>query len=145
MIDLKIKQMFFDRRAVTDAVSKERRAALSRAGAFIRQTARQSIRTKKGSAPPGKPPHAHTGLIRKILFGYDPATESVVIGPVKLNKPTNAPNLLEFGGRTTVERRVRGRIRRRRVSVRPRPFMGPALRKELPKLPRVWANSIRGG
>jgi hypothetical protein len=24
----------------------------------------------------------------------------------------------------------------------PRPFMGPALRKELPGLPRIWANSV---
>lgn len=146
MIDMRIKQLFFDRQVVVRAVDKAKRAVLSKAGAFIRTTARHSIRTKKGSAPPGKPPHSHTGLLRRfIFFGYDPGSDSVVVGPAKLNRSTEAPRVLEHGGTTTVERRRKGRVRKRKVRIKPRPFMGPALEKERPKLPKLWANSIRKG
>ncbi|MCL4743749.1 MAG: hypothetical protein KJZ54_16250, partial [Phycisphaerales bacterium] len=72
MLDLRIKQMFFDRPKVRRAVDAARRKVLSKAGAFIRQTARTSIRKRKGSSKPGNPPHSHVGLLRRfILFGYD--------------------------------------------------------------------------
>jgi phage gpG-like protein len=137
--------LFFDRPKVTRAVDKAKRQALSRAGAFIRTTARSSIRKRKTSAPPGRPPHSHTGLLKRfIFFGYDPATDSVVVGPVGF-KRSNAPNVLEFGGTTVVERRTKGTKRRRRVRIGARPFMGPALEKERPKFPVLWRNSVRGG
>ena len=149
MIDLKFKLIFFDSAKVLQAVDKAKRAVLAKAGAFVRQTAKTSIRAKKGSAPPGRPPHSHTGLLRKfIFFGYDRGTDSVVVGPAKLNRATEAPHVLEFGGQTTVERRRyrRGRVQkvRRRVTIDARPFMGPALEKERPKLPKRWAGSVRG-
>jgi hypothetical protein len=145
MIDLKIKRLFFDRQTVVRAVDKAKRAVLSRAGAFIRQTARTSIRERKGTSTPGQPPHSHVGLLRRfLLFGYDRDTESVVIGPAKLNKAGDAPHVLEHGGTTTTEGRKRGRRVRRRVRVRKRPYMGPAMKKELPKFPELWRNSIRG-
>ncbi|MCK6485469.1 MAG: hypothetical protein HUU27_13945 [Phycisphaerae bacterium] len=146
MIDMRIKSLFFDREKVIRAVEKAKRAVLSRAGAFIRTVARTSIRKRKGSAPPGSPPHSHVGLLRNfILFGYDRASDSVVVGPVKLNKPTEAPRVLEHGGTTTVTKFSRGRLRKRRVRIKARPFMGPALEKERLKLPKLWAGSVRGG
>jgi len=72
---------------------------------------------------------------------------------------------LEFGG-TTVARRTmlvrvgdtgrdrRGRFTRgkrqlvkagTRLVYKPRPYMGPAMQKELPKFPELWLNSIRPG
>jgi len=145
MIDLRIKSLFFDREKVVRAVDKAKRAVLSRAGAFIRTAARTSIRKRKGSAPPGSPPHSHVGLLRNfIFFGYDRQSDSVVVGPAKLNRATEAPRVLEHGGTTTVTRFSRGRIRKRRVRVNARPFMGPALEKERQKLPKLWANSVRG-
>lgn len=146
MIDLKIKHLFFDRAKVQRAADAAKRAVLSRAGAFIRTAARSSIRKRKRASAPGQPPSSHTGLLRRfILFSYDPSTASVVVGPTKLNKPTDAPRVLEFGGRTVVERRVRGRRVKRRVRVRARPYMGPAMKQELPKFPSLWRNSIRPG
>lgn len=146
MIDMRIKSLFFDRQKVVRAVDKTKRAVLSKAGAFIRTVARTSIRKRKGSAPPGWPPHSHVGLLRDfILFGYDRASDSVVVGPAKLNKPTDAPRVLEHGGTTTVTKFSRGRLRKRRVRIKARPFMGPALEKERPKLPKRWAGSVRGG
>jgi len=145
VIDMRIKHMFFDRPRVVAAVDRAKRKALSRGGAFIRQSAKTSIRKRKGSAPPGKPPHSHEGSLRRlILFGYDRSTDSVVVGPVGFKKST-APNVLEFGGRTVITRRVRGRLVRQRVKIAQRPYMGPALQKEKDKLPKAWANSIRGG
>ena len=93
MIDMRIKSLFFDRPKVQRAVDKAKRAVLSRAGAFVRQTAKQSIRKRKGVAPSGKPPHSHTGLLRRfIFFGYDCGSDSVVVGPLGF-KRSDAPNV----------------------------------------------------
>lgn len=141
---MRIKQLFFDKAKVVRAVDKARRAVLSKAGAFIRTAARSSIRRRKAPSPPGKPPSSHTGLLKKfIYFGYEPDSDSVVIGPVKLNKPGAAPSVLEHGGKTLIHKRRRGRVVRRRVSIKPRPYMGPTLEKERPKLPKLWKNSVR--
>ncbi len=144
MIDLRIKQMFFDRPKVKRAVDAARRRVLSKAGAFIRQTARTSIRKRKGTSKPGQPPHSHVGLLRRfILFGYDRQSDSVVVGPVGFRAST-APRVLERGGTTTVTRRRRGKRTERRVRIAARPYMNPALEKELPKLPDLWRNSVKG-
>lgn len=166
MIDLRIKKLFFDRPKVRRAVDNAKRGVLARAGAFIRQTARTSIRKRKGTSPPGEPPHSHLGLLRRfILFGYDERTDSVVVGPAKLAKTGDAPHILEFGGTTVAKRTMvvrvgdtgrdrRGRFTRgkrrlvkagTRLVYKRRPYMGPAMKKELPKFPRLWRNSIREG
>lgn len=146
MIDMRIKGVFFDTRAVRRAVDPAKRRALSRGGAFIRQAAKTSIRKRKGTSKPGQPPHSHVGDLRRlILFGYDRRTESVVVGPVGFAR-SEAPNVLEFGGRTVVTRRRRsGKVDRRRVRISSRPYMAPALERERPNLPKPFANSIRGG
>lgn len=146
MIDVRIKSLFFDRPKVRRAVDKAKRQVLSRGGAFIRTTAKRSIRKRKGTAPPGKPPHSHEGSLRRLIFfGYDKQTDSVVVGPVGFRRGT-APNVLEFGGTAVVEKRLRrGRRVRRRVRIAQRAYMGPALEKERPKLPKLWANSVRRG
>ena len=145
MVDIRTRNLFFDRPKVQRAVDAARRRVLSKAGAFIRREARQSIRRRKGTSPPGRPPYSHVGLLRNlILFGYDERTDSVVVGPVGF-KRSNVPHVLEYGGVTTVTEYRRGRLRRRRVRIAPRPYMGPALAKELPKFPELWRNSIRGG
>lgn len=83
MITMRIKDMFFDRHVVMAAVGNAKRKVLSKAGAFIRTAAKTSIRKRKGSAPPGAPPHSHEGSLRRlILFGYDKPNDSVVVGPV---------------------------------------------------------------
>ena len=165
-IGMDIKKLFFDRPKIKRAVDKAKRGVLSRAGAFIRQTARTSIRKRKGTSPPGSPPHSHLGLLRRfILFGYDERTDSVVVGPAKLAKAGDAPHTLEFGGAAVAKRTMvvrvgdtgrdrRGRFARgkrqlveagTRLVYKPRPYMGPAMKKELPKFPQLWRNSIRSG
>ena len=144
MIDLRITSMFFDRPKVIRAIDRARRKALSKAGAFIRQTSRTSIRQRKGTSRPGSPPFSHAGHLRRfIFFGYDRESESVIIGPVGFRR-SEAPNVLEYGGTTTVQRRRRGQRTERRVRIAARAFMAPALEKERPKLPILWRNSVKG-
>lgn len=134
------KGLFFDRAAVTNAASRAERKVLSRFGAFVRREARNSIRRRRKISEPGKPPSSHTGLLkRNIFFVHEPNRSSVVIGPVLLNKGTDAPALLEHGG-TAVRTKRNKRVR---MTYRPRPYMGPAYEKEKPKLPQMWRDSIR--
>ena len=137
--------MFFDRKKVRRAVDRAARRVLSKAGAFVRTAARGSIRRRKRISRPGEPPSSHMGLLKHlILFGYDRRRQTVVVGPMKLNqKIGNAPEALEHGGVSVVAEGLRSRRRKRRVRIRARPFMGPAMQKEAPKFPKLWANSVR--
>lgn len=127
---------FFDRDAVLKKVDSEERRLLSRAGAFVRTTARQSIRKRKRVSEPGKPPSSHTGFYKKsILFGYDKRNRSVVIGPSAAFGGAEVPSLLEFGGI--------GKYRGKTARYKARPHMLPALEKNEPKFPSLFLNSVR--
>ena len=143
MIGMKLAQakgLFFDRQVVTNSADRAQRKVLSKFGAFVRQTARTSIRKRKSISEPGQPPSSHTGLLkRNIFFVFSPETRSVVIGPILLNKQSDAPRLLEHGD-TVVRKR---RTKRVRLKYRARPFMGPAFEREQQKLPALWRNSVK--
>lgn len=139
MIQIDFKALLFDRPAVLSAVDKATRRVLSRFGAFVRTTARHSIRRKKGASAPGSPPHSHEGSLRRLIyFGYDPSKRSVVVGPVPFGKG-EAPALLEHGGTTTLKRRGKTVT----AHYPARSFMGPALEAEKPKLSAMWADSVK--
>jgi hypothetical protein len=141
MIGMVTKDMFFDRKAVLGATDRAARKVLSRFGAFVRTTARHSMRKRKGVSEPGSPPSVHVGLLKKLLFfGYDPARKSVVIGPTPLHGTAEAPPLLEYGGRARVKDRKGRSVL---ATYRPRPFIGPAFEREKPKLPAMWAGSVK--
>ena len=159
MFGMVTKEMFFDSRAVTSAVDRATRRVFSKFGAYVRTAARSSIRRRKGVSTPGRPPSSHVGLLKKsIFFAYDPTRKSVVVGPAKLHSGTGGiPRLLEEGGRARlpVDRfvftSVGGRRRAKRevigyksVVFQPRPFMGPAFRREQPKLRGWWKDVISG-
>jgi hypothetical protein len=164
------KSMFFDR-VILNAVNKAEIKTLSKMGAFVRTSARSSIRKaggqkrlvtlfqklnksrgdkrkqiqaqideakKKQSSRPGQPPKGHGAqLLKKFLyFGYDSTTRSVVVGPAKLSgrRYGMAPSILEGGGAAE--------IGKRRVAIEARPYMGPALTKNTPKFPSLWANAV---
>lgn len=139
MIDFDFS-MFFDREAVTKAVSKATRGVLSKAGAYVRTAARSSIRTRKAISAPGDPPSSHTGTLkRSILFGYDRSSESVVIGPTNFRAAdgaTGGASRLELGGTTSRGGKVR--------HYAARPFMLPALEKEASKFPALWRDQVKG-
>lgn len=133
------KAMFFDRKAVRSYMARREADVLRKFGASVRLTAKHSIRKRKAVSAPGKPPSSHAGHLRRmIFFAYDPVRRSVVIGPLRFRRG-EAPSLLEYGG--TVTRKRRGK--RRRMKYKPRPFMARAFEKEKPKLPAMWARSVK--
>jgi hypothetical protein len=137
------KGLFFDSRGVQAATTRAERRVLPRFGAYVRRSARSSIRKRKRTSAPGQPPSSHTGLLKRfIFFAYEPRHRSVVIGPVRLNQKTGeALPALEHGGRVRiVSRKCR---RRKTVTIRPRPFMGPAFEREKTGLSAMWRDSIR--
>lgn len=158
MIDIKIKDSFFDREKVLRKIDRGRRQMLSRMGAFVRTRAKSSIKYSPAPSYPGDPPKARRGSAfrRSILFGYDHSSDSVVVGPIRYNgRNTRAPELLEHGGAHTLkkERHIQllkttrhGKSRQKRVratgrwitipagtklTYAARPFMSPALKKEI--------------
>ena len=92
--------VFFTDPSVHLEIDKATARGLSRWGAYVRRSARQSIRPRKGPAPPGQPPHSHEGSLKGLLnFYFDRMTKTVVVGPeIKAANATGAPNTLEFGG-----------------------------------------------
>jgi len=170
-ITMRMKDVFFDRAAVKNRMTKANCKALSKAGAFIRRRARSSLRRRKKPSPPGQPPSVHTNdrvaTLKNILFAYDPHSESLVVGPVKLNQKAllgpqlagaTVPQIHEFGARVKIrevkvgrgwrtgKRRVRpGQPVRVRAAVyAERPFMGPALEAEKDHIPDAWSGGVGG-
>ncbi len=139
------KSTFFDSKKVLSATDKATRKVLSKFGAFVRRTARSSIRKRKKISSPGQPPTSRTGFLKRfIYFGYDPAKKSVVIGPIRLNsKVGDAPQALELGGKSTVVSGLKNKRKKKTVNIAARPFMRPAMEKEIFKLPQMWKDSIK--
>lgn len=132
-VTLDIKDMFFDRQHVLDAVGKENAKKLSKAGAFIRQRAKTKLRRRKKPSAAGQPPSVHSrdrrATLKNILFGLNADWESVVIGPVGLTEKRlssasvqTVPELMEYGGTS--------RVKEKRVRYPTHPFMGPSLEEE---------------
>ncbi len=105
--------------------------SLAHAGAAIRLTAKRSIRRRKTASPAGQPSHTRKGQLRgAILYAVEKERGLVVVGPdvTKVGKSASAH---EHGGRYKRQHYPR------------RPFMGPALEKNLDRLPRMWAGSVK--
>lgn len=132
-------RFFLDRDAVIRATERGQRRALAKGGAYVRMTARRSIRKRKAISEPGSPPSSHQGDYRKsIFFAYDPQTESVIIGPRADfgSKGSRVPELLEFGGPAVDWRNWQ------RVNYRARPHMEPALEKSESKIAEFWRDEV---
>lgn len=153
---MRVKHSFFDRAAVLAAVSRGRLKAMIRIGGFIRTTAKRSIRKRKAVSKAGSPPSSHVGLLREqIYFSYDPASDSVVIGPALLTNSSRksrpiggatVPSVLEEGGKVEILDRIgSGHEVKRTVEIGPRPYMGPALAigQESGKLEGAWKDVMQ--
>jgi hypothetical protein len=134
------KSYFFDRARVLAAADKATVRALSKAGAYVRTAARSSLRRRKRPSKPGTPPSVHAdgfASLKTIFFAFEPGSRSVVVGPVKINgartSPT-VPELHEFGGV------MAGKMGIKKYPARP--YMRPALMKELPKFRDAFKGAI---
>ena len=133
---------------VKDAAARANFTNLTHAAAAIRLTARRSIKKapkargrdaqgrfksagKTQPSSPGKPPHTRKGQIKRaILYAVERKAGRAFIGPTYEAMGMSA-SAHEFGGRFRGQR------------FRKRPFMGPALKENVPRLPRLWAGSVR--
>lgn len=169
-----MKRAFFDRKKIIDAVDRATRKALSKSLAYVRTGIRSGYRRRKKTSRPGQSPSVHStspvATLKYVLFAYDSRTKSGVVGPVKINgrrsmatSNKEVPGLLEEGGilaipqeswdgktwypQTRRRRTPTNKKKRvRRVVVRARPNVAPALAKEIAagNISSPWANVITG-
>ena len=157
-----LKSGFFDAPKARARVQTAEAKLQSRFGAIVRRRMKTSIRYRAtGSAPAGSPPVAHrssgftrtrtctpsrTGAPKRqaqsplrelIFFARDPATHTVVIGPVAFG--AHGAAALEKGGTVTSRRGAA----RKTVVLAPHPFARPAgdqVARALPDLLRALVN-----
>lgn len=117
-----------------------------RFGGYVRRTAKQSIRRTASGKPaaPGKPPRSQTGTLKRfILFAYDKEERAVLVGPTVLpDRNKEAPESLEKGGESRTTVYINGAKVKRKIKVKRRPFMEPALEKRLPDLLGLWQGDL---
>jgi hypothetical protein len=162
-VSLKIREFFFDRLTVAAKIDKQRSAFLNRVGGFVRRVARNSLRRRKKPSEPGSPPSVHSkddfATLKNILYGFNPATGGVDVGPVGLNQKFSGltvPEIHEYGATVNVTEKTRkGENNWRRVDKRrgirpwevtrvrratypPRPTMARAVKLAKEKFPQIW-------
>jgi hypothetical protein len=132
-----------------EVAKRFRRAAyrsLERLGFLVRGTAQASITEEPGPSSAGSPPHTHARQRTKkggrgrqgvlpgaILYALDKSDMSVIIGPSVERAGTvgaafEHPGIKEFRGE----------------GYPGRPFMGPALQKDVTQLPGILAENFGG-
>lgn len=128
MIGMMVKTEGMTKR-VADAAEKAAFRNFGHAAARISKDAKASLVTAIGPSSPGTPPHTHRGayLRRAVRFAAD--KEGAVIGPMA-SIVGQAGEAHEFGGG------FRGQ------DYPERPFMGPALAKNLGRFAGDWAGTI---
>lgn len=132
------KASFFNKTAVLSALDKAERQFMSKMGAYVRSDANQSMKRKgkRGRpSPPGTPPRSDVGYLKKFnFFYYDPRLHEVVIGPIRLPRTKYAvPGLHEYGG-SVLPRRSSKNKQGKMANYPPRPYMRPALLKNLKRV-----------
>lgn len=125
---------------VVKASNKAAYANIQHAAASIRKEAIASIQPDDAPSPPGKPPHTRKRFTRKgkqitghlpraITFAADKATQTAVVGP-RASIVGESASAHEFGGEYKDQ------------TYPERPFMSPALEKNLDRFAASFAGSI---
>lgn len=115
---------------VAKAVDKASYKSFGHAGASIRKEAIASIEKATEPSPAGSPPTTRRGLLRRaIRYAVEPGNESVVIGP-RFSVIGTAGEPHEHGDQ------YKG------GDYPARPFMGPALEKNLGRLAASWEGAV---
>ena len=144
---------------VKKATDKGAYKSLRHAAFSIRKTAIESMVFEEGPSRPGRPPHAHTGRLRRSIIVAQEKGNEVFVGPsysrVKAGgRPPWLAEMLEHGGtfRWRKKRKKRGRPTKSEAQViaagygpalqivtfPARPFMQPALARNLARFHREW-------
>lgn len=105
-------------------------------------------RKKADSSRPGQVPFVRRKNypnLRSVVYAYDHSTGAVVVGPIVRRKRSmnrTAPNVHERGGSVIVNVKTSQGMRPMTARYPLRPIMGPSLRKAVPEIPSVIANSV---
>jgi len=127
------------RRKRESELTTQEKADYARKVRIARQKGRPKPKRPYASAAPGEPPRTRNKLLRKnIFFGWDTASESIVIGAIQLPRLDHA-KLIEHGGNTTAKN-VQGQSVS--MTYKPHPFMQPALRIAAPTIPPEFRNIL---
>lgn len=129
MIGLEIGGVRFNGRPIERAAERAQFRSFGHGAARIRKDMAGSIRTRRGPASEGEPPHTHRGALlrRSIRFAAD--AEGAVIG-ARASVIDDAASAHELGGD------FKGDV------FAPRPFALPALQRNVDLLPDDWAGTI---
>ena len=113
---------------VREAAEKAARRAFAKSAYRIMQDAKASVERSATASAPGEPPHTRRGQLKRAIR-YDATKDGAVIGPLASMVGVSA-EAHEFGGSF-------------RGSTFPeRPFMGPALERDLDKFAGDFTGSI---
>lgn len=131
---VEIKNLFQNRRPIEELTKKARQRRRIIFNMMERGDISETVVRARPSRP-GKPPKNVLGTLKRLIFfSLDPGIDGVVIGPVKVSSSTtDAPHVLEFGG-----------INQDKKFIAARPYMRPALEKNIPKLESLWQDSVTG-
>ncbi len=141
---------------VERAVDKGAYKSLRHAAFSIRKSAIESMVFARGPSRRGTPPHAHKGKVRRSILVAQDEKGEVVVGPsysrVKVGgRPPWLADMLEHGGTFTWKKKTKQRGRPKKGEApRPmqtatypaRPFMQPALERNLARFHREWKGAI---
>jgi hypothetical protein len=140
-----LKRIAAERQAAKAAQQSGDRKEASRHRAVVRALRTRLADVRNPVSKPGDPPFAHRGKSGKsplrelIFFSRDPATNSVVIGPVAFG-PKGAGKLEQGGAATVVDPVTK---RKRAVSIRPRPFARPAGEAEAKNFGQILKSLVK--
>jgi hypothetical protein len=160
-----VTAQFFQSDAIAKKAEKGVKRSLSKCGAYVRTAAKSSLKYGKKASTPGSPPNvlrlgsftrsttnkkkgtttvrAVSPLKELIFFGYDAASESVVVGPMVFKNSKSkylVASVLEKGGMADGFRKGK----KAKVYVAARPTMNPAMRKEAPKFAGLFKGLLQG-
>ena len=140
------KKGFFDWKAVQNDAKRNLYRFLNHIGSYVKQVAKNSMKSAPGPSEPGTPPHSHIGLIKRHIYSaLDTSRDCVVVGPALLEGKNpwgfnTTPEVEEYGG--TFVRIIKGRART--FNYPQRSFMGAALDKarEGDRIEQFWAAAV---
>ena len=90
-----------DTSGIKNLVDRKKKQRLRQFGAYVRTTARQSIRKTKATSKPGDPPKSHHGALRDLIyFAVSELGDNVTIGPLPFRKRISP--IVEYGGREAI-------------------------------------------
>ena len=129
MIDISASVSEFNYNALKNAVDKAAFTNFNHAAARIRLDAMASIKVSASPSSPGTPPNTRGRNVLKGAIVYSADKTGAVIGP-RYSRVGGSASVHEFGGTYKSDSYPR------------RPFMGPALDRNLARFADDWEHSI---